>query len=249
MNRNHQTIGAPWYALLAMLFLAVVLPGMAVAAEGSSEAAAEQIARDARRAQEEARRQMAESERTQREALRSQEVSIRRMEESRQRMEDSSREMTRQSEEMARSNSYPYPMPYPVPYSPAGAQPLAPVPPGAPPPQPMMPGAPSPGPFNPAPLPGYSSLGGLELAPVSDRLGDYFGVTAGVLVVRTGPGSPYTLQDGDIILSIDGRAPADAQHAARILRSYQPGERVKLRVQRDRRAIDLDTTAPSGSGN
>ena len=48
-----------------------------------------------------------------------------------------------------------------------------------------------------------------------------------MLVVRAGADSPYGLQDGDVILSIDGRAPTDAQHAGRILRSYQPGEKVK----------------------
>ena len=52
------------------------------------------------------------------------------------------------------------------------------------------------------------------------------------------------LEDGDVILSIDGRAPESGSHATRILRSYQPGEKVKLRVQRDRKAIDLDSTAP-----
>lgn len=87
-------------------------------------------------------------------------------------------------------------------------------------------------------------FGGMEFATVSDRLGDYFGVDSGVLVVRAGADSPYGLQDGDVILSIDGRTPTDAQHAGRILRSYQPGEKVKLRVQRDRKAIDLDSTAP-----
>ncbi len=94
-------------------------------------------------------------------------------------------------------------------------------------------------------LPGLR-LGGMEFATLSDRLGSYFGVSAGVLVVRAGPGAPFTLQDGDVILSIDGRTPTSAQHAARILRSYQPGEKVKLRVQRDRNAMDLDTTAPAG---
>jgi C-terminal processing protease CtpA/Prc len=95
-------------------------------------------------------------------------------------------------------------------------------------------------------LGGNASLGGMEFATVSDRLGDYFGVDTGVLVVRAGANNPYSLQDGDVILSIDGRAPTNAQHAGRILRSYQPGEKVKLRVQRDRKAIDLDTAAPSG---
>jgi S1-C subfamily serine protease len=89
-------------------------------------------------------------------------------------------------------------------------------------------------------------LGGMEFATLSDRLGDYFGVDEGVLVVRAGADAPFSLQDGDVILSIDGRAPTDAQHAGRILRSYQPGEKVKLRVQRDRKAIDLNATAPGG---
>lgn len=87
-------------------------------------------------------------------------------------------------------------------------------------------------------------FGGMEFATVSDRLGDYFGVDSGVLVVRAGADAPYGLQDGDVILAIDGRTPTDAQHAGRILRSYQPGEKVKLRVQRDRKAIDLDAAAP-----
>lgn len=87
-------------------------------------------------------------------------------------------------------------------------------------------------------------LDGMEFATVSARLGRYFGVASGVLVVRAGAGAPFQLQDGDVILSIDGRMPTTAQHAARILRSYQPGEKVKLRVQRDRKAIDIDTTAP-----
>lgn len=92
-------------------------------------------------------------------------------------------------------------------------------------------------------------FGGMEFATLSEGLGRYFGVSTGVLVVRAGANSPYKLQDGDVILSIDGRAPTNAQHAARILRSYQAGETVKLRVQRDRKAIDLDTTAPGGGSN
>jgi S1-C subfamily serine protease len=87
-------------------------------------------------------------------------------------------------------------------------------------------------------------FGGMEFATMSERLGDYFGVDSGVLVVRAGADAPYSLQDGDVILSIDGRAPTDAQHAGRILRSYQPGEKVKLRVQRDRKPIELNATAP-----
>jgi C-terminal processing protease CtpA/Prc len=85
---------------------------------------------------------------------------------------------------------------------------------------------------------------GLEFASLSEKLGGYFGVKSGVLVVRAGANSPMKLQDGDVILDIDGREPSSAQHAARILRSYSPGEKLTLRVQRDRKAQNVAVTMP-----
>lgn len=93
------------------------------------------------------------------------------------------------------------------------------------------------------------AFGGMELATLSEGLGSYFGVKSGVLVVRAGTTSPFGLKDGDVILAIDGRTPTNAQHAARILRSYQPGEKVKMRVQRERKAMDIDATAPGTRRN
>lgn len=87
---------------------------------------------------------------------------------------------------------------------------------------------------------------GAEFATLSDRLGSYFGVKAGVLVVRAGVNSSLNLQDGDVILSIDGREATSAQQAGRILRSYQPGEKLTLKVQRDRKAQNIDGKAPGG---
>jgi len=87
---------------------------------------------------------------------------------------------------------------------------------------------------------------GIEFATLSERLGSYFGVKSGVLVVRAGNNPAFKLQDGDVILSIDGREPNSAQHAGRILRSYQPGEKLTIRVQRDRKAQNLQVTAPGG---
>jgi predicted metalloprotease with PDZ domain len=92
-------------------------------------------------------------------------------------------------------------------------------------------------------------VSGMSLAPLSEQLGTYFGIKAGVLVVRAGANSPYGLQDGDVILSIDGRVPKDEQHALDMLRSYRPGERVKLKLQRNRRAIELDMAAPGQRSN
>ncbi len=89
-------------------------------------------------------------------------------------------------------------------------------------------------------------FGGVEFASISERLGSYFGVKTGVLVVRAGANSPFKLQDGDVILAIDGREASSAQQAGRILRSYQPGEKLTLKVQRDRKALSIDATAPGG---
>ncbi len=92
-------------------------------------------------------------------------------------------------------------------------------------------------------------FGGAEFASLSERLGSYFGVKSGVLVVRAGVNSPFKLQDGDVILAIDGREATNAQQAGRILRSYQPGEKLTLRVQRDRKVQNIEGTAPGGRDN
>ncbi len=68
---------------------------------------------------------------------------------------------------------------------------------------------------------------------------------SGVLVVRAPANSPFKLQDGDVILAIDGRDATSAQQAGRILRSYGDGEKFTLRVQRDRKAQSIDATMPA----
>ena len=52
------------------------------------------------------------------------------------------------------------------------------------------------------------------------------------------------LQDGDVILSIDGRVPENGSHATRILHSYQPGEKIHLKIMRQRKALELEATLP-----
>jgi hypothetical protein len=55
-----------------------------------------------------------------------------------------------------------------------------------------------------------------------------------------GPG----LEEGDVILSIGGRTPENTRHAFRILGSYQPGEKVKIQVLRQRKHLALDVQMP-----
>ena len=75
----------------------------------------------------------------------------------------------------------------------------------------------------------------LELAPMNDDLGRYFGTSEGVLVIRTPEHSELGLEGGDVVLAVDGRVALGPAHLHRILRSYQPDERFELTIMRDHR--------------
>jgi membrane-associated protease RseP (regulator of RpoE activity) len=82
----------------------------------------------------------------------------------------------------------------------------------------------------------------MELVAMTPKLGKYFGTDKGVLVVRAPGDSELKLEDGDVILDIDGRTPQNGAHALRILSSYQPGEKVAINVLRDRKPVKLSVT-------
>jgi predicted metalloprotease with PDZ domain len=84
----------------------------------------------------------------------------------------------------------------------------------------------------------------MELATLTPGLGSYFGTDHGVLVVRAPADTALQLQDGDVILAIDGREPSSGSHATRILGSYQPGEKIRLRLLRQHKTLEVDTTLP-----
>jgi S1-C subfamily serine protease len=86
--------------------------------------------------------------------------------------------------------------------------------------------------------------GDAEFVTLTPALGRYFGTEKGVLVARAPEEADFGLQDGDVILAIGGREPQSGSHAMRILRSYQPGESVELRILRDRRPQTLTATVP-----
>jgi hypothetical protein len=89
-------------------------------------------------------------------------------------------------------------------------------------------------------------FGDLELVPLTAKLGKYFGSDQGLLVVRVPQQSKLQVEEGDVILDIDGRKPSSPSHAMRILSSYQGGEKIKLGILRDHKRLTLDTTAPEG---
>jgi len=95
-------------------------------------------------------------------------------------------------------------------------------------------------------------LGDMELVALTPKLGQYFGADKGLLIVRAPHGAPDgtngKLEDGDVLVDIDGRAPSDPSHAFRILRSYQPGEKVTLNVLRQRKKTPVTITMPEREG-
>jgi C-terminal processing protease CtpA/Prc len=106
------------------------------------------------------------------------------------------------------------------------------------------------GPGNPGELPSYGfmrsvgAFGSAELVALTPKLGQYFGTDRGLLVVRAPADSRLKLEEGDVIVDIDGRVPTNASHALRILSSYQAGEHLKVTVQRMRKRTTFDITVP-----
>ena len=86
--------------------------------------------------------------------------------------------------------------------------------------------------------------GDAEFVTLTPALGRYFGAEKGVLVARAPEDADLGLQDGDVILAIGGREPQSGSHAMRILRSYQPGESVELRILRDHKTQTLSSKIP-----
>jgi hypothetical protein len=223
MKHNQRSILSVPAALIAVIAMAGNSVQGVAGEDTQAERESRRIEGEARRQQELARRDIEARERAQADALRGQEEALRRMEATRSRIESSTEQIARQSVDQERNARYTY----------------------------STPAVPLPGP-DPASAAVHVPSGSLRpdlfsdmvLAPLSERLGRYFGAQSGVLVVRAGAHAPLGLQDGDVIHSIDGRVPVDEQHAAGILRSYRAGERVKLRIQRDRLAIDLNATVP-----
>ena len=94
---------------------------------------------------------------------------------------------------------------------------------------------------------GEGVFGSAELVPMTAKLGQYFGTETGLLVVRAPDDSRLKLEDGDVIVDIDGRTPASPSHALRILSSYQPGEKLKLNILRMKKKMSFDITMPENA--
>jgi len=91
---------------------------------------------------------------------------------------------------------------------------------------------------------GRGGWGDMELVPLTEELGRYFGTDKGLLVVRAPEDDDLKLKDGDVIQRIDGREPQSVAHAMRILASYQAGEKLEIEIMRDRKRQVLSIELP-----
>lgn len=86
--------------------------------------------------------------------------------------------------------------------------------------------------------------GDMELVELSKELGRYFNADEGLLVVKAPDESSLQLQDGDVIMKIDGREPQSVRHGMRILGSYQAGEKLELQIMRDKKRKTIKVEMP-----
>jgi C-terminal processing protease CtpA/Prc len=87
-------------------------------------------------------------------------------------------------------------------------------------------------------------FGTAQLVSLTPKLGQYFGSDKGLLVVRAPSDARLKLEEGDVIVDIDGRVPSSPSHALQILSSYQAGEKMKLNVLRMKKKLSFDITIP-----
>jgi S1-C subfamily serine protease len=87
-----------------------------------------------------------------------------------------------------------------------------------------------------------SPLASLQLAPLNPELGQYFGLSDGILVISVPKSSGLRLRGGDVILRVDGRTPASPVHLLRILQSYGSAEQVRLDIVRNRKRETIEGT-------
>lgn len=80
----------------------------------------------------------------------------------------------------------------------------------------------------------------MELVSLTPELGAYFGTERGLLVVRAPDDESLMLEDGDVILDINGRVPNSPEHAMKILGTFEAGETIELNIMRHQQQMTLE---------
>lgn len=89
-----------------------------------------------------------------------------------------------------------------------------------------------------------SRIPNLELAPMNDALGRYFGTTQGVLVLDTPEENNLGLEPGDVVTSIDGRSVDTPAELIRVLRTYDKDKSFTIQVIRQKQTRSIAASLP-----
>jgi hypothetical protein len=123
----------------------------------------------------------------------------------------------------------------------------------------FMPAAPSATPFPPGQrtlsvAPSFSgsnyyfnvagAIANLELAPMNEKLGSYFGTSRGVLVISAPEEKNLGLEPGDVITAVDGRTVETPGELVRVLRTYDKDRQFTMQVMRQKRQQSISTSLP-----
>ena len=85
---------------------------------------------------------------------------------------------------------------------------------------------------------------GIELYPINNKLGSYFGSDTGMLILNIPEDNKFDLLQGDVILKIGDRTPKSTSQTWRILDSYDTGENINLTLMRDQKEIKISVNKP-----
>ncbi len=80
-----------------------------------------------------------------------------------------------------------------------------------------------------------------HFSTINDGLGKYFGTDHGVLVLEVDKTNVLGLQDGDVILSVNGESTAAPKDVVRALKALSEGDAVSIEIVRDKRTIYLES--------
>ena len=86
---------------------------------------------------------------------------------------------------------------------------------------------------------------GLNLSSIDAELGRYFGTDEGVLLIAQSDALPG-LKSGDVITAVEGQSVDSPREVMRALGGKDAGEKLKLRILRNRVAQDVEVTVPEG---
>lgn len=89
----------------------------------------------------------------------------------------------------------------------------------------------------------------MEMVALNPDLAEYFGTDEGVLVVRAPESEALGLKGGDVIVSMDNRVVKSPTHAIRILRSYEPEERLTIEIVRHGHRETIEASVPEAQAD